>query len=75
MCVAIPARVTAVTDEQGTPMATVVISGNERQINCSFLPDVAVGEHLLTHSGFAVRRLGVAEAAETTETIRSGGGG
>lgn len=75
MCVAVPARVVAVTEDEGTPTATVVMSGAERQINCSFLPDVAVGEHLLTHSGFAVRRIAAAEATEAAETIGAGGNG
>ena len=69
MCVAVPARVVAVAESDGTPMATVVVAGREREINCSFLPDAAVGEFLLTHSGFAVRRIGAAEAQETARMI------
>lgn len=74
MCVAVPGRVVAVADDDGVPTATVVVLGAEREINCSFLPDVAIGDRLVTHSGFAVRRVTYAEALETERQVGDLGG-
>lgn len=72
MCVALPGRVVAIAEADGVPMATVVMAGNEREINCVFLPDAAVGEYLLTHSGFAVRRIAAGEAMESARLLDEG---
>lgn len=55
MCVSVPGRVVSVHEIEGAPAALVDFGGKQRSVNLMFLPDVVAGDHVLTHSGFAVR--------------------
>ncbi len=60
MCVAIPALVTAVDAVTGQAEAR---TGTEvRRIDLSLTPEVAVGDWVVAHSGFAVRRISPGDA-------------
>lgn len=52
MCVAVPARI---VDLDG-PTATVDIDGVRREANVAFIEDAAVGDYVLIHAGFAIRK-------------------
>jgi hydrogenase expression/formation protein HypC len=60
MCLAVPAKVTAV---DGTT-ATVDFGGLSRDVLLDLLPGVAVGDYVLVHAGFAIQRLEAGEAEE-----------
>lgn len=65
MCLAIPGRIVELVD--GTPdLATVEVAGVRRRIDLGLLSDdlPAVGDWVLIHVGFAMSRIGEAEAAE-----------
>ena len=62
MCLAVPGRVVATFEENGLRMARVSFGGIERAVCIETLPDVAVGEHVLVHVGFALSRVDEAEA-------------
>lgn len=67
MCLSVPAKVIEVTD---TAHAVVDYGdGNRRKVNISLI-DVAVGEYVLVHAGFAIQRIDKEEAEETIDIFR-----
>ncbi len=62
MCLALPARVVEVHPGQ---VATVDLDGVRRKVSTALLEDVAVGDYVLLHVGFALTRLDVEEAEAT----------
>lgn len=62
MCLAIPARVVEVTDGE---MAVVDLNGVRKEISLALVEDVAVGDYVIVHVGFALNKLDAAEAAKT----------
>jgi hydrogenase expression/formation protein HypC len=62
MCLAAPARVISIDDN----IATVDYGGVETKARLDTLTeDVAPGDYLLIHTGFAIRRLSAEDAEET----------
>jgi hydrogenase expression/formation protein HypC len=62
MCLAVPGQVVAITEEDGVVMAQVSFGGVEKRVCLEYLPDVAVGEYVVVHVGFAIQRLDEASA-------------
>jgi hydrogenase expression/formation protein HypC len=62
MCLAMPTRVTAI-DDNG--LATVDLGGVQKQISLALLDDVAVGDYVIVHVGFALQKLDPDEAERT----------
>jgi hydrogenase expression/formation protein HypC len=62
MCLAMPVRV-----EQLTPgdNAIVNLGGVKKEISLSLVEDVAVGDYVILHVGYALQKLDVDEAEET----------
>jgi hydrogenase expression/formation protein HypC len=52
MCLAVPARIIECDEEN----AVVEIGGVRRQANVAFIDDPKVGDYLLLHAGFAIRK-------------------
>ena len=69
MCLAIPARVTALDGA----MATVEVAGVTRRASTHLLDGVRVGDYLLIHAGFALSRLDEAEAQVTLRLLEQMG--
>ena len=67
MCLAIPAKV-AELDEDG--LATVDILGVTRDISVDLTPQVAVGDYVLVHAGFAIEVVDEQFAQETIDLIK-----
>ena len=62
MCLAIPAQVIAITDPE---TAVVELGGIRKSISTALLDQVAVGDYVIIHVGYALERLNVVEAEET----------
>jgi hydrogenase expression/formation protein HypC len=62
MCLAIPVKVTALPGDQ---WAEIEVGGIHSRISIALVDDVAVGDYLIVHAGFAITRLDVAEAEKT----------
>ena len=62
MCLAIPAQVIAMPD---AATAVVELGGIRKSISTALLDEVAVGDYVIVHVGYALERLNVAEAEET----------
>ena len=62
MCLAIPAKVIALLEED---LATVEVGGVRKDVSVALLDDVAVGDYVILHVGFALSRLDPKEAEQT----------
>ncbi len=61
MCLAIPARVAEVNGDQGV----VDMGGVRKDVSLALLDDVAVGDYVIVHVGFALNKLDPVEAERT----------
>lgn len=71
MCLAIPGRITAITDD--TPsmrQATVDFGGLLKTVNLAFVPEAVVNDYVLVHVGFAISRIDEQEARRVFEYLR-----
>jgi hydrogenase expression/formation protein HypC len=66
MCLAIPSRVTHIENQ----MATIDVEGVQRQASLLMLEDVAVGDWVIVHAGFAIHKIDEEIAQETLKILR-----
>ena len=71
MCLAIPGQIKSL--DAGTPFATVEVTGVRRRVNVDLLREdgIAEGDWVLIHVGFAMSKIGGAEAAEQLRLLAS----
>lgn len=62
MCLAIPARVDELT---GAGNALVNLGGMRKEISLALVEDVAVGDYVIVHAGYALQKLDQEEAERT----------
>jgi hydrogenase expression/formation protein HypC len=62
MCLAIPARIAEKLDND---MALIDLGGVRKQISLSLVDDVAVGDYVIVHVGYALAKLDPDEAERT----------
>lgn len=67
MCLAIPARVVELLPEE---MARVSLDGVTKLISVALVDNVAVGDYVVLHVGYALARIDEAEALATLELLR-----
>ncbi|MER5502052.1 MULTISPECIES: HypC/HybG/HupF family hydrogenase formation chaperone [unclassified Streptomyces] len=65
MCLAVPGRVLSTAEVDGTVMAEVDFGGVCKEVCLQYIPDVAVGEYVIVHVGFAIQRLDERSALDT----------
>lgn len=65
MCLAVPGRVVDLGSQDGAQMAEVDFGGVLKNVCLEYVPDVAVGDYVIVHVGFAIQRLDEASALET----------
>ncbi|MDP1889363.1 MAG: HypC/HybG/HupF family hydrogenase formation chaperone [Gemmatimonadaceae bacterium] len=71
MCLAIPGRITSVRDDDGLTMGEVDFGGVRRDVCLQYVADeVAVGDYVIVHVGFAIATLDEAEARRTFDALR-----
>lgn len=68
MCLAVPAEVTALDGAK----ATVSVEGAVREVDVSLVDEVAVGDYVLVHAGFALHRWTVEEVLEWRAIVAGG---
>ncbi|HML52751.1 MAG TPA: HypC/HybG/HupF family hydrogenase formation chaperone [Solidesulfovibrio magneticus] len=69
MCLAVPMEVTAIHDK----IADVEIGGVTRQVRLELIDAApAVGDYVIVHAGFAIRRLDREDAIETIKLFQEG---
>jgi len=62
MCLAIPAQVVELREGDN---AVVDLAGVRKEISLSLVEDVAVGDYVIVHVGYALNKLDPEEAAKT----------
>jgi hydrogenase expression/formation protein HypC len=71
MCLAVPGKVSEVS---GMNARVDYGGGLVRDARLDVLPEVAVGDYVLVHAGYAISRIDEQEAEETLRVIREMGG-
>ncbi|MDR3514663.1 MAG: HypC/HybG/HupF family hydrogenase formation chaperone [Azospirillaceae bacterium] len=66
MCLALPARIVALLADDE---AVVDLGGVHKTISLALVDDVALGDYVIIHTGYALSRLDPAEAATTLALI------
>jgi hydrogenase expression/formation protein HypC len=70
MCLAVPGRVLAVTQQDpAVRLGRVDFGGIEKQANLSLVPEAQVGDFVLVHVGVAIARVDAAEARRVFEYL------
>ncbi|MBQ9022082.1 MAG: HypC/HybG/HupF family hydrogenase formation chaperone [Eggerthellaceae bacterium] len=67
MCLAIPAKITEISDNN---IATVDILGAQRSASLDLVPQAGVGDYVLVHAGFAIEVVDQQFAQETIDIIK-----
>jgi len=62
MCLAVPVQVVALLGDQ---WVEIEVGGIRTRVSIALLDEVAVGEYVIVHAGFAIARLDVEEAEKT----------
>lgn len=70
MCLAIPARIEAMLDDQ---MARVSAGGVTRDVSIALIEDAATGDYVLLHVGYALHKISEEEAQETLRMMAEAG--
>ncbi len=66
MCLAIPSKVVEIKDQ----VAIVDVQGAQREANLMLMPDdVAIGDYVLVHAGFAIQKVDKAAALDALQLI------
>ncbi|UZJ42105.1 HypC/HybG/HupF family hydrogenase formation chaperone [Prosthecochloris sp. SCSIO W1101] len=65
MCLAIPGKVVAISDENGLKMGTVDINGSLIKACLEYVPEIRIGQYTIVHAGFALKIIDEQEAAES----------
>lgn len=62
MCLAIPAKIVSLLEKS---RAMIDIGGVQKEVSLELLDDVAVGDYVVVHVGYALSRLNEEEAQKT----------
>jgi hydrogenase expression/formation protein HypC len=71
MCLGIPGKVVEIRDDGPLRMALVDFGGVRKEACLAYEPEVALGDYVIVHVGFAISRLDEEEALRTLEMIRA----
>jgi hydrogenase expression/formation protein HypC len=74
MCLAVPGKVVEIAGEGLVRMGRVDFCGVQRQACLAYVPEVAVGDYVLVHVGFAISRIDEQAALETLQVLAAIGG-
>ena len=69
MCLAIPGKVLNIDTSVQPTMGTVSFGGIQKQVCLEWTPEVAIGDYVIVHVGFAISRMDETEALETLKLI------
>ena len=71
MCLAIPVRVVELLPDE---MAKVSLDGVMKTVSTALVEEVAVGDYVVLHVGYALARIDPDEAERTLELLAQAGG-
>ncbi|HIU84475.1 MAG TPA: HypC/HybG/HupF family hydrogenase formation chaperone [Candidatus Aphodousia gallistercoris] len=70
MCLAVPAQILSLTDEE---TAVCDFNGVQKAVNVSLIENPAAGDWVIVHVGFALNRIDAEEARKTLEALSAVG--
>ena len=71
MCLGIPGTVIEIHEEFGLPMGVVDFGGVRRAVCLAYVrDDIALGDYVIVHVGFAISKVDEVEAKRTFEVLR-----
>ncbi len=80
MCLAVPGTIVELPEaaafdpeQPGTAMGKVSFGGIVKDICLSFVPDVALGDYVVVHAGFAISQVDEAEAQQVLQWLEEMG--
>jgi hydrogenase expression/formation protein HypC len=73
VCLGIPGQVVSLEDANGLRMGRVRFGGIVRQACLEYVPEVALGDYVIVHAGFAISRVDEDEAARTYQLLEEMG--
>jgi hydrogenase expression/formation protein HypC len=66
MCLAVPAKIVEIEGE----MAKVEVGGVLRAVSTMLVPDLMLGDYVITHAGFALHKVEEQDALASIELLR-----
>ena len=69
MCLAIPGKILSQDDLGFARTGRVQFGGIVRQVRLDFVPEAAIGDHVLVHVGFAISKIDEEEAHRTYQLL------
>lgn len=70
MCIAVPGRITSIGDPSTAMIpGEVVFPDRELDVNLVMVPEARVGDHIVVHSGYAIRIVSRETAATATTLL------
>ena len=73
MCLGIPGKVIEIRDDATLLMGKVDFGGVRKEACLAYTPEVALGDYVIVHVGFAISRVDEAEALKTLEILEQMG--
>ncbi|MGA8183260.1 MAG: HypC/HybG/HupF family hydrogenase formation chaperone [Terriglobia bacterium] len=73
MCLGIPGQVVSLESAGGLRMGKVRFGGVAREVCLEYVPEVALGDYVVVHAGFAISRVDEQEAARTYQLLEEMG--
>lgn len=73
MCLAIPGKVISIEDENGIRLGRVQFGGITQPVSLDFVPEVAMGDYVMVHVGFAISQVNQSEAERTWQALEEMG--
>jgi hydrogenase expression/formation protein HypC len=70
MCLGVPGKVLEITGEEPLRTARVEFGGIVKDVCLAYVPEVAAGDFVVVHVGFAISRIDEGEAARVFEYLR-----
>ena len=71
MCLAVPGKVLSIDDSNSElKMAKVDFAGIVKEVSVQWLPEVKIGDYVLTHVGMALNIVDEEDALETLEMLK-----
>jgi hydrogenase expression/formation protein HypC len=70
MCLAVPGKITEITQTPGALMGKVDFGGVVREVCLEAIPKAQIGNYVIVHAGFALNILSEEEAEETLSALR-----
>jgi hydrogenase expression/formation protein HypC len=74
MCLTIPGKVISIGHSSGLRLGNVDFGGTVRLASLDLVPEAQVGDYVMVHVGFAIRRVEAEEAERTYKLVDETGG-